>query len=974
MPSKKFRSIRLKIIGAQVSLMLIAVLIISYVVGGRLYDTIYEEKKNEISTLMDTIMLDINENYHRILQFKLDTTLREREVIRTASQLAVSMFQTYQQNAKMGLFSENEAKQICLNWVNNYTYASGNHFFIFDSTLMGIAHPDKYRRGKRWTGYKDVKEQDALDSIRNNALHGRSGYSVISWNMTPSAPLQKFMAYYTYFEPWDWIIVTGGFIERAEKNIETRRTKLLQSLASSFHQIVEKHSGEILLFDARKNELITTSQEGYDSQTALLDESGKPLLDEYIRLSKQKSQPHTLTIAYGKEHSQKLETLSFLRYYKTLKWHVVYNLPTSIIRNTAVEVVGKVVLVILLIFFALILIMYFLLKRFIAPVLALTGYAKEAPLLEHQSSTVLDHKLKTMTEKNNDEAGQLAAAFAHMLKQLRHYISELQESSEIKANYANELEKSRDELEKLNQELESRVAERTAALTRANRSLEDEIKERKAKEVELTESEGRFRSLIEHAADAIFVHDMDGSILDANHRAVESLGLKHKDELLTRSIWEIDAGSADPEYRALYFKKLENRSDAPLDTRILRQDNSTFPAEIQIGAITLGGQELVLVIVRDVTSRKLAELELRQTNDKLQGIIDNSPALIHLKDREGKLLLANKPFFELTDTAQEQAMGKTLSELLPEELVTQLCLGEERVVGAGAPQTNELSFQLQGRMRVFMTTMFPLLDESDRVWALCSIATDISEKKHLQMEAIRTGQLATIGELAASVAHEINNPINGVINYAQLAMDYLPENPREKEILQKIIDLADRISSIVHSLLSYSRMGAKQTAPFAINDILNDSLTLTQLHFEKEKVTIHRNIPESLPLVQVRSREIQQVFINLLSNARQSLLAKQLEQGSFEKTLNINAETVTRDDVPMVKVQFKDNGVGISKELLPRIFDPFFTTKDEAEGTGLGLSICKKILDEHGGAISLSSEHGNFTEAEVLLPIRKTAS
>lgn len=243
-----------------------------------------------------------------------------------------------------------------------------------------------------------------------------------------------------------------------------------------------------------------------------------------------------------------------------------------------------------------------------------------------------------------------------------------------------------------------------------------------------------------------------------------------------------------------------------------------------------------------------------------------------------------------------------------------------------------------------------------------------TEKMALQAEAMQTGHLASLGELAASVAHEINNPINGIINYAQiLANDAMAES-RELDISKRIIKEGDRIADIVRSLLSFARDDQKGKGPCSFHDILRDTLTLVHAPMRKEGIHLILTMADQLPPVFVNTQHIQQVLLNVIINARYALNQKYPGLHD-EKVIEIDGQRIRGEGRDFLRLTFLDRGIGIGPDILPKVMEPFFSTKPSQHGTGLGLSICNRIIKEHDGRIEIESVQGQYTLVIIELPV-----
>ncbi len=242
-----------------------------------------------------------------------------------------------------------------------------------------------------------------------------------------------------------------------------------------------------------------------------------------------------------------------------------------------------------------------------------------------------------------------------------------------------------------------------------------------------------------------------------------------------------------------------------------------------------------------------------------------------------------------------------------------------------------------------------------------------AERSKLQSERARTGRLASIGELAAGVAHEINNPMTGIISCAEMLLDKYAEGSKEKEIANRIIKEGVRVADIVKGLLSFARQGGDDKRPVRIEDIISEVLALTKAMLKKDGVEIKLSgMPELLPVI-ANFQQIEQVFLNVIDNSRYALTQK-YDGTSGDKQIRITFAKIIKNNMPYVRTIFLDNGTGISRDLLDKVADPFFSTKPAGLGTGLGLSISHGIITDHNGMMTIESVEGNFTKVIIDLP------
>jgi signal transduction histidine kinase len=269
--------------------------------------------------------------------------------------------------------------------------------------------------------------------------------------------------------------------------------------------------------------------------------------------------------------------------------------------------------------------------------------------------------------------------------------------------------------------------------------------------------------------------------------------------------------------------------------------------------------------------------------------------------------------------------------------------------------------------RSFEKAYTPVTDVDDQQ-KVVALWRDVTEKKAATAAIMRAEQLAALGELAAGVAHEINNPINGIINYAQILVDQSKEGDHVHDIAARLIKEGDRIARIVEGLLSFARRRHEDKAVISIDEILSDSMALTAAQLRKDNIAIRTDLPDNLPHILAQSHEIEQVFVNIISNARHALNEK-FSGPHEDKILEITAQQMNFKGLPFVRVCFKDYGCGIPADVIDKVMNPFFSTKTEGKRTGLGLSISHGIVEEHGGRLNVESQESRYTKIVMELPV-----
>ena len=289
--------------------------------------------------------------------------------------------------------------------------------------------------------------------------------------------------------------------------------------------------------------------------------------------------------------------------------------------------------------------------------------------------------------------------------------------------------------------------------------------------------------------------------------------------------------------------------------------------------------------------------------------------------------------------------------------------------------TKEMHIRHKDGHEIPVDVMFSLAGAGTGQKVILGIARDITlrkraedEREELRAQVIQSQKLESIGTLAGGVAHEINNPINGILNYAQLIRDEVDVGTKHHEFASEIIFETERVANIVRNLLTFARQDKQAHSPARIADIVKGATTLIQTIIRGDMIELEVDVPGDLPQLKCRTQQIQQVIMNLLTNARDAL-NKRYKEYDENKIVRISSRTFETEGRMWIRTTVEDHGSGITEEVRKRIFDPFYTTKERAEGTGLGLSISNGIVKDHHGKLTVESIVNEYTRFHLDLPV-----
>jgi PAS domain S-box-containing protein len=481
------------------------------------------------------------------------------------------------------------------------------------------------------------------------------------------------------------------------------------------------------------------------------------------------------------------------------------------------------------------------------------------------------------------------------------------------------------------------------------------------------ESRDTFRGLLDAAPDAMIISDRRGRIILANRQAQAMFGYDEAD-LIGQSVEVLI-----PQYRA---------DAASLDLRARRRDGTEFPVEISLSPLQTDDGVLVSAAVRDATERRRIERELRASEVRFRGLLDAAPDAMIIVDRAGQILIVNHEAQLLFGYAPEELIGQNVDALVPDTYRAGHVAHRERYVAN--PRTRPMGAGVDLFARRKDGTSLPVeislspLETPDGLLVIAAVR-DISERKRIEANvaalreetqqrrieaeraalaqaARRAEKLAALGTLSAGLAHELNNPIGIMSSRIELLLAEaaaLDESVRDD--LRVLHRQTQRVARITQGLLSFARQSGHARAPVDLNHIVRETQMLVQSQVAKSGVRFVVDLAPALPAVLGDADTLQQVVLNLVTNARDAL------QGPGEIRI-----TTRMADAGKIELVVADTGPGIAPEDLARVFDPFFTTKET--GTGLGLSITHGIVSEHRGTIDVESAPGQGTRFILTFP------
>jgi PAS domain S-box-containing protein len=472
-----------------------------------------------------------------------------------------------------------------------------------------------------------------------------------------------------------------------------------------------------------------------------------------------------------------------------------------------------------------------------------------------------------------------------------------------------------------------------------------DITERKRVERALRESERKYRKLYETAPVMLHTLDKKGILLDCNKAFLETFG-RSKEEMIGKPIYDFqkeESRKLAPAALAEVARKGTVQGERDFITKDGKVIRIGFSAHMEYDDER--GETVIKSASKDITERKRTEEEIKN----LARFPSENPNPVLRVTRNGTILYANAgstPVLNVWKCDTRKSIPKFCQQYVIDVLTSGLSKEVDVDIGASTFTLNFVPVAEEGYVNIY--------------------GHDITEhkqaeatEKQLQQELQLASRLATVGEMAAGIAHEINNPLTGVIGFAQLLMKKdIPDDVRGD--VHIIYEGAQRVASITRRLLTFARRQEQELAHININDVIETTLAMRAYEMESSNIKVTTKLDPELPWTIADASQLQQVFLNIILNAETEMITAHSGGNLLIKTERIDNA---------IRVSIKDDGPGIARKNLGKIFDPFFTTRDVGKGAGLGLSVCHGIITGHGGKIYAESKLGKGATFIVELPI-----
>lgn len=484
-----------------------------------------------------------------------------------------------------------------------------------------------------------------------------------------------------------------------------------------------------------------------------------------------------------------------------------------------------------------------------------------------------------------------------------------------------------------------------------------DMTERKLADDALRASEQKWRVLAENVPDFVTLVDREARILSINKVYPEL----REEDVLQRSLYDYLAPDTVPDYRACFERALETKAPVHFETRGYGPSGAITWYDSNVVPLVEGGEVQSLIVVsRDMTDRKRADDAIRASEQKWRALVDSLPDNVLVVDRERRILSTNNRRSSLPVDA---LIGASCDQFVDETMLDEWRSHFDRALETKKPVRYEGRASGRPGVLSWYESILVPLEEHGEVTRVMIVARDITERRSMLASLAEKERLASVGMVAASVAHEIMNPLTYVLANLDFALGMAKiDDARRTKSLTEAREGARRMQQIVWDLRSLGRAGAEELFYVDARSVLETALRLSGPEVGRTaRVTLDL---QEVPGVLASESRLCQVFINLLVNAAQAMEERPLPERE------IHVRTRHDESNGLVAVEIADSGVGIARERLDRIFEPFYTTK--RTGTGLGLSISRDIIERMGGRIAVDSVVGRGTTFTVWLSTTRT--
>ncbi|MBU2515788.1 cache domain-containing protein [bacterium] len=955
-----FKTLRLKIFLVVAGTVFLTTITIAFLIQREIRTTLLSTQDENARNLLDTIVLNVENEYKSLVFHKKSVLERRNSELKNITTLAIDRINEIYLLQQKGILSEREAKNRAMEEVKRMRYDDDVGYLWINDTGRPIPRMIMHPTLPELDG--EILNEPRFDcalGMRKNlfvafvdvSLEKGEGYVDYLWPKPTREGLtdeQPKISYVKLFKEWNWVIGTGVYIDDIEAETQKRLDAILAELQQTFAKVKVAQTGYMFIFNGHKEFLIHPTQAGTDGSRLLNPKTKQPILDELIESSKRPQ----VAFEYMWNKPAFQDEYQFLKrsytvYYQPLDWYITVSyyhdeieIPGNKFRIKVVYLSGIFILIALAVSFLF-------------------------------SKSITDPINEVVKASTSIASGNFDVSLS------RSSIKEIDSLSLSLVDTGNKL-----------------------------KNLTQNLFEEKE---QLRESEERFRFLAENMADIVWTLDRDFKTTYVSLSIKKILGFTPEERKL-QTLEEMVTPESQQRLIALFVDELQSDSrpdinperHVTVEVEYYHAQGHTVWMENSVKAFRDESGEIIGMYgsSRDITGRKRAERKIIEAMQFNEEIIAKSPIGMSIYDESGQCIAANKAIAEITGVTEEQVLKQNY-RTLEAWRISGLLEMAERTLLKKAPQRKEVDgISAFGKKVVIDCQLVPL--QVGKHEYLLFMTTDMTEHKKMQEMMVQSEKMLSIGGLAAGMAHEINNPLAGMIQTANVVSDRLsnltmPANERAAERLgismevissfmqeRNIIDMLGNIRSagiraaeIVANMLSFARKSDSTFSSCDLVELFDHTIDIAgsdydlKKKFDFRRIKIIREFEKDLPLVPCEPGKIQQVILNILRNGAEAMQ----DMMGMERKPQFVLRLLLEKAAGWIRIEIEDNGPGMNKATSKRIFEPFFTTKPTDRGTGLGLSVSYFIIVEnHKGEMSVESNPGKGARFIIRLPLERKST
>ncbi len=498
----------------------------------------------------------------------------------------------------------------------------------------------------------------------------------------------------------------------------------------------------------------------------------------------------------------------------------------------------------------------------------------------------------------------------------------------------------------------------------------------------LHDSEEKYRTMIQESNDFIWILDRQGNFVYFN-KVTEQVSGYSLEDWSGKSFEPLIFPEDLPRVKNIFVEAMGGKS-LHYDIRINDKFGNIFDLSVNTAPMYASGKITGAInFGRDITERKQMENNLKDSKKMLESITQGITDEVLLLSKDFKIIWANNTILKQAKLELKDVIGKYCYEVThntkePCNNASELCPIDNILKTGNSTTLEHIHFQADGSKQFVEVSVSPVKDKSGEIIQFVHLSRDITVRKEAeynlqetcqrlqetQEQLIQSSKMAAMGQLAAGISHELNQPLTGIKGFAQaLLMDFDEKNPFRKDI-NKIVEQANRIDKIIKNVRTFARKSESDIEAVDLNKTVEDAFSLINEQLKLHNILVNKSLDKNLPKIRSDSNQLLQVFVNFITNARDAIDCLQRPEGG-----TITVKTLLCQDNAYVQLIFQDDGCGIEEENLSHIFNPFFTTKSPDKGMGLGLAIVYRIIEDHDGKINVESQKGKGSIFTITLPI-----